>query len=295
MQFRKAVRKSFRKGAALKISEPKALVLTGYGINCDYETQWACEKVGFVAQRVHLADLLMKRYWVSEYRLVVFPGGFSFGDDLGSGVAFASKIRFSLIHDGVRLYDMLMEYVHRGGLVLGICNGFQILVRLGMIPAINSLYGTQQVALAPNREGYYINRWVRLRVNDQSPSVFTKGLSALRLPARHGEGRFVAKERDILDRIEQNHHVCLRYCDDRDRPTQEFPFNPNGSEKSIAGVCDLSGRIFGLMPHPEAAMSLYQYPDWTRMKSTGSRGGRVANGIGDGYHIFKNAYTYGTG
>ena len=272
--------------------KPKALVLTGYGINCDYETTCACELVGFSADRVHLNDVLERPGMLPEYRLVVFPGGFSFGDDLGSGVAFSSKIRFSVSGNGDRLYEAFMSYVGRGGLIMGICNGFQILVRLGIIPALDERYGEQQVTLAPNSAGYFIDRWVGLSVEPGSPGVFTRGLEKIRLPVRHGEGRLLVPEDGLLDRLEKNRHISLRYCDGEGRPTQEFPHNPNGSQNAIAGICDPTGRVFGLMPHPEAALSLYRYPDWTCLIERARRQGQVLPEQGDGYFIFKNAFKY---
>ncbi len=271
---------------------PRALVLTGYGINCDYETRFACMIAGFEAHRVHLNDVLEESGMLSRYNLIIFPGGFSFGDDLGSGVAFASKIRFSIAEDGKRLFDALMEYIERDGLILGICNGFQILVRLGIIPAIGEEYGSQQVTLAPNREGYFIDRWVGLIVEEGTPNIFTRGMGILRLPVRHGEGRFLSKSKDILNILESNHHVALRYCDHELKPTDAFPSNPNGSENAIAGICDTTGRIFGLMPHPEAAVSRYHYPDWPKLKQDAIRQVLPFEEKGDGYFLFKNAYEY---
>lgn len=272
--------------------KPRALVLTGYGINCDYETEVACRRAGFLAFRVHLNDVIEESKSLLDYQLTVFPGGFSFGDDLGSGVAFASKVRFSIAHDGKRLYDSLMEYVFRGGLILGICNGFQILVRLGIIPAISENYGVQEVTLARNRAGYYIDRWVNLKVEEKSPNIFIRGLKILRFPVRHGEGRFIPKDDETLLQLEKNHHVSIRYCDASLHPTEEFPQNPNGSLRGIAGICDPSGKIFGLMPHPEAAISIYQYPYWTNIREERSRRGEELPLEGDGFHIFKNALDY---
>jgi phosphoribosylformylglycinamidine synthase I len=276
-----------RRGEAQSGEAPRALVLTGYGINCDYETTHACELAGFRTAREHLNELIERRLNLFDFKLLVFPGGFSYGDDLGSGVAFSSKIRLS---NGGRLFDTLMEYVERGGLVLGICNGFQILVRLGLIPALDNRYGEQQVTLAPNREGYFIDRWVDLTVESGSPSVFTRGLGRLMLPVRHGEGRLLCPD-DVLGRLEENRRVALRYCDEDGRPTQEFPRNPNGSLNAVAGICDSTGRIFGLMPHPEAALSLYRYPDWTRRRERARRTGEVLSERGDGFAIFENAFS----
>jgi len=264
---------------------PKALVLTGYGINCDYESARACELAGFESVRIHINDVIESVGSINEYRLIVAPGGFSFGDDLGAGVAFSAKLRFFVSDDKKRLIDMLAEYAQKGGLILGVCNGFQILVRLGMIPAINGRYGEQQVTLALNREGYFIDRWVHLKVEKDSYNVFTRGLNSLRLPVRHGEGRMCAPVK-TLGEVENQRLVSLRYSDSHQNPTMDFPENPNGSEHAIAGLCDPTGRIFGLMPHPEAAVSLYQYPDWTRKVVSKE----TPRDEGDGYRIFKNAF-----
>lgn len=274
------------------MAKPRALILTGYGINCDYETTHACDTVGFKAYRLHLNDVLVKPEGLFDYRLVVFPGGFSYGDDLGSGVAYSSKIRFSRSENGGRLYETFMEYVERDGLVLGICNGFQILVRLGILPAIENSYGEQQVTLAPNREGYFINRWVELVTQQDNPSIFTRGLGRIRLPVRHGEGRLLVPDEELLQGLEQNRHVCIRYCDREGKPTQSFPQNPNGSQNAIAGICDPTGRVFGLMPHPEAAMTLYHFPDWTGMRERANRCGEELPTEGDGHAIFRNAFEY---
>jgi phosphoribosylformylglycinamidine synthase I len=271
-----------------RTAAPCALVLTGYGINCDYETAHACELAGFRTDRVHLNDVIGGQKHLFDYKLLVFPGGFSYGDDLGSGVAFSSKIRLS--EDG-RLFDALMEYVQRGGLVLGICNGFQILVRLGIIPALGERYGEQQVTLAPNRQGYFIDRWVELAVELDSRSVFTRGLKRLRLPVRHGEGRLLVPDEGLLGQLERGRRVVLRYCDRDGRPTQEFPRNPNGSLNAIAGICDSTGRVFGLMPHPEAALSFYRYPDWMSMRERAKRAGQELSEKGDGCSIFERAFS----
>jgi phosphoribosylformylglycinamidine synthase len=274
------------------MKKPRALVLTGYGINCDYETTQACLLAGFSTDRLHLNDVLENPQGLFAYRLVVFPGGFSYGDDLGSGVACSSKIRFSGSGEGLRIFDSFMEFVERDGLVLGICNGFQILVRLGLLPALQNSYGSQQATLAPNREGYFINRWVDLVVQHDSPAVYTAGMERLRLPVRHGEGRLIVPDDGMLDALEQNRHVVLRYCDEDGEPTQRFPQNPNGSQNAIAGICDPTGRVFGLMPHPEAATWPYHAPDWTMKQEQAARSGETLPPTGDGYTVFKNAFAY---
>jgi phosphoribosylformylglycinamidine (FGAM) synthase-like amidotransferase family enzyme len=278
---------------------PEALVLTGYGINCDYETLEACTLAGFSARRVHLNDLIGESGMLFRQKLVVFPGGFSYGDDLGSGVAFASKIRYAAAGEKGRLIDLFGEYVSKGGLVLGICNGFQILVRMGLIPALDGIYGNQEVTLAPNKEGYFIDRWVRLLAAKDSPCVFTRGLEVLSLPVRHGEGRFLARDAAAMAGIERQGLVALRYCSRSGgrtgaevSPTMDFPSNPNGSDAAVAGLCDPSGRVFGLMPHPEAAIRFHQYPDWTRRGEEARRAGVRLPEEGEGLAIFRNAFAY---
>lgn len=272
-------------GSAIK---PKALVLTGYGINCDYESAAACTGAGFKTVRTHLNDLLDDAGRLFRYMLVVLPGGFSFGDDLGSGVAFSAKIRYA----EAALFDLLCEYVEKGGLLLGICNGFQILVRLGLLPATEGIYGKQEATLAPNREGYFIDRWVRLLVDRASGCVFTRGIRTIEFPVRHGEGRFLPGSDQVLRRLERQKQVCIRYCDGNGVPTQKFPYNPNASTAAAAGICDPSGRVFGLMPHPEAATAFYHHPDWTKRRRLYAREGDVPPVHGDGHRIFTNAFEY---
>ena len=272
-------------GSAIK---PGALVLTGNGINCDYESAAACMDAGFETARIHLNDLLGDGKRLFLNRLVILPGGFSFGDDLGSGVAFSAKIRYAK----AALFDLLCEYVAKGGLLLGICNGFQILVRLGLLPATESSYGKQEATLAPNREGYFIDRWVRLLVDESSGCVFTRGVRTLELPVRHGEGRFLPGSERVLQRLKRQKQVCIRYCDKNGVPTGQFPFNPNASTAAAAGVCDPSGRVFGLMPHPEAATAFYHHPDWTKRRRLYARGGDIPPAYGDGHRIFTNAFEY---
>ena len=287
---------------------PEALVLTGYGINCDYETLEACTLAGFSARRVHLNDVIGESGMLFRQKLVVFPGGFSYGDDLGSGVAFASKIRYSAAGQKGRLIDLFGEYVSKGGLVLGICNGFQILVRMGLIPALGGNHRDQEVTLAPNKEGYFIDRWVHLLASKDSPCVFTHGLGVFSLPVRHGEGRFLARDAAAMAGIERQGLIALRYCarssgrtggssiggsrGEDFSPTMDFPANPNGSDAAVAGLCDPSGRVFGLMPHPEAAVRFYQYPDWTRRGEEARRGGFHLSEEGEGLAIFRNAFAY---
>ena len=257
----------------------KALVITGFGLNCERETAAACTLAGADPELVHLNDLLTGERKLEEYHLLCFIGGFSFGDHLGSGTVFANRVKFNL-------RDQLQKFVDDGKLVIGICNGFQTLTRLGMVPALNGDYFTQTSALAHNDSGVFRDDWCRLKANPASPCVFTRGIDMVRLPLRHGEGQFVATP-EVMAEIEANNQVALRYCNADGSIATEFPANPNGSTNAIAGICDKTGRVFGLMPHPEAFLSPFNSPDWTRDRANG----KIAE-EGDGVMIFRNAADY---
>lgn len=258
----------------------KVLIITGAGLNCERETSAAFTLCGATAEQVHLNDLLAGKHKLSEYHILALIGGFSFGDHLGSGTVFANKLKFKLTED-------LKQFVTDGKLVIGICNGFQTLTRLGLAPALNGQYLTQQVSLTANDSGVFRDDWVTLKGNSASPCVFTKGIDCFRLPIRHGEGKFVA-DPEVIDDIEKKNLVALRYCfPDGTAANGEFPVNPNGSINDIAGICDESGRIFGLMPHPEAFLSPFNAPDWQADKHTS---GTAENG--EGLRIFQNAVEF---
>ena len=263
----------------MKKSDIKVLVITGFGLNCERETAAACKLVGAAPEQVHLNDLIAGRHKLEEYQFLVFIGGFSFGDHLGSGTVFANRVKF-------RLHDQLEKFVADGKLVMGICNGFQTLTRLGMVPALNGDYFSQTVALAHNDSGVFRDDWCALKADPASPCVFTRNMETVRLPLRHGEGKFVA-DPAVLAEIEAKHLAAVRYVNADGTLATEFPANPNGSLNSIAGVCDLTGRIFGLMPHPEAFLSPCNSPTWTADKVAG----KVAE-EGDGVAFFRNAVDY---
>ena len=255
----------------------RVLVITGLGLNCEAETEAAFRLAGASPRRVHLLDLLDRpEARLAEYRIVAFIGGFAFGDHLGAGAVFANKIRF-------RLYDPLVELIGRGGLAIGICNGFQTMVRLGMLPGLDGDYRTPRATLAPNDRLGYRDAWIRLGFDPASPCVWTRGLTTMEVPSRHGEGKFLAESPQVLARLESNHQVAAQYIGPDDRPTEEWPYNPNGSPHGIAGICDPSGRLFGLMPHPDAYLYGVHHPNWIR---------RVRSGTlptdGDGLAIFRN-------
>ncbi len=269
--------------------EVRALVPTGYGLNCDYETDYSLNLAGARSYRVHINEIIKgegERADLKNYHIIAFGGGFSWGDDHGAGVILACKLRFNL-------WERLMEFVYSGGLIIGICNGFQALVNLGLLPAIDMNYGERRVAIIGNDHGNFIDTWVNLRINPDSPCVFTRGISQIELCVRHGEGKFYAKESDI-ERLFENNQVVMQYADRDGAPANgRWPENPNGSLKDIAGICDPTGRIFGLMPHPEAYNHFTNHPDWTRRYDMFKRKNiKEIKRMGEGVNIFKNAVDY---
>ena len=269
----------YRKMTNTDYSKVKALIIKGVGLNCEKETAAAFEAAGATAEQIHLNDLLNGKRSMDEFHILAFIGGFSFGDHLGSGTVFANRVKF-------RLHDQLQDFVKAGKLIIGICNGFQTMTRLGLAPALDGKYFEQQAALAHNDCGTFRDDWVTMKVNPDSPCVFTKGMDVFRLPIRHGEGKFVAED-DVLARIEKQNQAVLRYCAPDGSPANGFPQNPNGALNDIAGICDETGRIFGLMPHPEAFLSPFNAPDWEKAK----REGRLPE-WGEGKKIFDNAVKF---
>lgn len=265
--------------------KPKILVLSGYGINCERETKQAFDFVGGDAEIVHVNDLINKEKSLEDYQILAFPGGFSYGDDTGSGNAMANKIRLNL-------WDELMKFVSSGKLIIGICNGFQILINLGLLPAINKGYGNRQASLTFNNSTRYECRWVHIK-NNSSKCVFTKNIEKLHVPVAHGEGKFFASD-DVLDYLEKNNQIVFTYSLPNNKPARgQFPFNPNGALKDIAGICDETGRILGMMPHPERAILASNSPDFQKIKEKYKR---EKQEISVYYHsainIFKNAVDY---
>jgi phosphoribosylformylglycinamidine synthase subunit PurQ / glutaminase len=258
----------------------KTLIITGFGLNCEVETKAAFDYCGAESDLVHLNDLLNRKKLLNDYHILAFIGGFSFGDHLGAGTVFANKVKYGLKED-------IKNFIADSKLIIGICNGFQTLTRLGLLPCIGGKpFAEQSVALAWNDSGVFRNSWVNLKAEPNCPCVFTKGITTLEVPIRHGEGKFVANSK-ILAEIENNNLVALRYADSAGIPTNEFPYNPNGSLNNIAGICDPTGKIFGLMPHPEAYLSPYNHPNWIRQKESGTLPKE-----GAGIAIFRNAVEY---
>lgn len=268
------------------MSRINALVLTGYGLNCDWETAHAFELAGAQAHRVHINALIDGSVSLDHFQIMAFIGGFSWGDDHGAGVVQAVRMR-------TKIGDRLLAFIEQGNLVIGICNGFQCLVNLGLLPGLDGDYTRRSVALTYNDCGNFRDDWVHLKVNSASPCIFTRGMEHLELPIRHGEGKFFS-DRAIHQQLIANQQIVLRYALPDGRPAQgAFPFNPNGSIDDIAGICDAGGRIFGLMPHPEAYNHWTNHPDWTRLKEKVKRGlAEMPRGVTPGVQIFKNAVGY---
>lgn len=260
----------------------RVLVLTGYGLNCEVETAAGFSRAGATVVPKHLHDVLDRgdvKDGLSGYHILAFVGGFSFGDHIQSGRVYANRLRF-------RLGDALARFVDDGGLALGICNGFQTLVCLGLLPALDRTRGTglalQSAALVHNDRLGYFDTWVNLLVDAESPCVWTRGLpQTIELPSRHGEGKLLFRDDETRQTILTRHLVPVRYADATGKPTEVWPANPNGSPDGAAGLCDATGRIFGLMPHPDAFLDPENHPDWIRRREAAEPGfGRNDAGMG---------------
>lgn len=263
------------------MAKAKVLIITGYGVNCEAESSHAWAMAGAEPHLLHLNDLLENPDSLNKYDALMFIGGFSYGDHMSSGHVFARRVGHHLKHE-------LEEFVSAEKLIMGVCNGFQVMTKLGLLPALDGTLFEPSVALLQNDCGHFQNYWVELAYEQSSPCVFTRGLSRMPLPIRHGEGKFYAHDSGILNRIEELNCVACRYADpDSGAPTMEFPANPNGSQNSIAGICDPSGRIFGMMPHPEAYLFPENHPNWDTQKLNGTL---PEQGLGD--LLFKNAVSY---
>jgi phosphoribosylformylglycinamidine synthase I len=268
-------------------AEPRVLIITGDGLNCERETAWAFARAGAQCDLVHIGDILDRTKRLADYDALAFIGGFSNGDHLGAGTVQASRFRHRLKGD-------LQECIDRRKPIIGICNGFQTLVKMGILPG--ALPGAEAQAggwsrtatIMANDSGKFEDRWVHLTVDPDSPCIWTRGLKQLFLPVRHGEGKFFMADREQLARLESNNQVVARYATPEGEPTQEYPSNPNGSQRAVAAVCDPSGMIFGLMPHPEGYTSAYHHPSWTRDAALG----RSLPREGEGLAVFRNAVTY---
>lgn len=250
----------------------RALVLHGYGINCEREMALGASLAGAQVHTVHAKAWLLGQVHLSDFDLLLLPGGFSFGDELGAAKAFANRITFS------KKRDDLLSFIEKGKCVFGICNGFQLLVKLGILPGWAEPCTKPQAALMQNAHGKFESRWVLHKVLP-SHCVFTQNLEELYLPIRHGEGNFIV---DDPDRLFLEGHIVLQYA----------PENPNGSQHAIGGICDQTGRVFGMMAHPEAALFFTHLPHWTRYKEYHKRRSSPLPVDGPGLALFKNAINY---
>lgn len=262
--------------------KPKILVLTGYGINCDEETQFAFNKAGGLAERVHVNDLIDGHRKLIDYQILSIPGGFSYGDDTGAGNALANRIKNHLWYD-------VKNFVNKDRLAIGICNGFQVMANLGLVPAVNTDYGISQVALIPNDIPRYSNRWVDLQFDNVS--IWTKGLGIISLPIAHGEGKFYANEK-TLDLLKKNKLIAARYVKGEMCEYEQSNPNPNGSLDDIAAVSYESGRVIGMMPHPERAINFTQLPNWTYLREVYGRRREKIPEEASGLQIFRNGVKY---
>lgn len=268
----------------------RVAVLFGFGINCDRETAAVFDMVGGTSERLHVNHLVQGNRSLEEFDILAVPGGFSFGDHLGSGRLLGNRLRFAL-------REQLQKFVSSGKPIIGICNGFQALVKTGLLPGPENASLEpdliQRASLTLNNTGRYEDRWVTLEFDSESPCIWTKGIQRIECPVRHGEGRFVMPTEMELDSLSQNHQLTVRYVD----PSTElgaglsddllpFPLSPNGSMRNIAGICDPTGLVFGLMPHPEAFYTMWLHPEHTSMKLNEDEW------EGSGLQIFRNAVEY---
>lgn len=269
-------------GPAPVRTREKALIMSGYGINSEMETAEALLRAGMASDTVHVNDLVAGEKALSDYRLLVFPGGFSYGDDTGAGNAYANRVRNNLKRD-------LDAFLSGDNLVLGICNGFQILANLGLVPAFGSRR-SRDIALMPNKKGVLECRFVTLK--PVADTVWTKGLSHLYCPVSHGEGNFSCSN-ETLRRLEKEDMVAFRYVREDMGPADgEYPWNPNGSVNDIAGITSCDGKVLGLMPHPERAMEFVNLYDWPLRKERLKREGKSVPTDSINMEFFRNIVDY---
>jgi len=252
------------------MSKIKTLLLRAPGTNCDFETQVAFEQAGSEVNSALVTELFHREKLLADYQILVSPGGFTYGDDISAGKILANEVK-------LRLGEDIRKFVEDGKLILGICNGFQVLVKAGILPSQND-DSAQSLTLTSNDSGKFECRWVYLQVNEASPCVFTRGISTMYLPIAHGEGKLMA-EPGVADRL----NAVLYYADETGDIQAGYPYNPNGSVRNIAGICDASGRVFALMPHPERFIRWTQHPRWTR---------ETPRNYGDGLQVFLNAVAW---
>ena len=255
------------------MNRARTLIIRAPGTNCDAETAFAFQQAGAVVASVHINQLISREQRLSDYQIMVIPGGFTYGDDISAGKVLANELRLKLGED-------ILRFIEDGGLILGICNGFQVLVKAGILPKLSD-GSSPLLTVSTNDSGKIEFRCAHLGVNKESPCVFTKGIDSLYLPVAHAEGKVVADPK-VLPEL----NVALYYTDESGNSNAGYPHNPNGSVGNIAGICDTSGRVFALMPHPERHIRGTQHPQWTRQGT---------KKYGDGFQIFLNAVKWAKG
>jgi len=260
------------------MKKPKVCILRTAGTNCDKETAFAFSRAGADVDLAHVNSFIRKERSLRDYKILAFPGGFSYGDDIAAGKILANEMR-------CKLADELRSFVREGKLIIGICNGFQILVKAGLLPGNDAL--EQDASLIINDSGKFEDRWVYLKNSKfkikNSKCVWTKDLpEVIYLPVAHGEGKFITQDRPMLQGLKKKGQIVFQYCD-KEGKFGGYPVNPNGSSEHIAGICDATGRVLGLMPHPERHLQSQQHPRW------GVSGNKTE---GDGMQIFINGVNY---
>ncbi len=260
----------------------KAIVLAGYGLNCEEETAHAFKYNKIESDIVHINDLIENPKLLEQYQILAIPGGFSYGDDTGSGNAFAQKMRLALMSE-------LKKFIERDTLTIGICNGCQILVNLGLVPALSE-YGERDVAVTYNASARYQCRWIDIKIENDSP--WLKDIETLHIPVAHGEGRFMMEDTTHQTLVENN-QIAARYIAPSGQAANgQFPYNPNGSYDDIAAMTDKTGRVLAIMPHPERGMFTWQRDDYAEIKDKAQREGTELSDETDGLKIFQNAAKY---
>jgi len=257
----------------------KAIVLRAAGINCDMETEYALQLAGAKAERVHINRIIEDKRALDQYHILVIPGGFSYGDDVAAGKILANQI----IH---HLYEPVQKFIEAGKLVLGICNGFQVLVKAGILPGntSNGEERQQEVTITYNDSGKFEDRWVYLAPQTDK-CIFIEPGRQIYLPVAHAEGKVVTRDKLTLEKLKSGGFVAFKYVDENGKEGG-YPINPNGSADSIAGLTDATGRVLGLMPHPERFVRPTQHPHWSRLHKT------PGTTYSDGMMIFNNTIKY---
>jgi phosphoribosylformylglycinamidine synthase subunit PurQ / glutaminase len=260
------------------MGKANVLILTGYGINCDVETEWAFQMAGADRiERVHVNRIINGEVDPENFNIMVFPGGFSFGDHIASGKVLGLKIK-------KEMGERISKFIEDKKLVLGICNGFQVLVKMGILPGRrDGAFGKQVATLTLNDSAKYEDRWVTIKCNSDNKSPFLDGIESFKVAVRHGEGKFIAQSYSLRD-IRSGNLIAFQYVDKEGDSTKNYPENPNGSDLAIAGITNYHGNVLGMMPHPEVFINKTQHPEWTRRDDLKENG--------EGLKLFENAVKY---